>query len=307
MTALAPAENRPHSAARRHAAGLSLIITASVLWSLSGLAVKLAGMHPVTFTCYRSICAAIPMALLMGLSSGRRPPVRWMALSAGIYTGVVGLLVAAMTWDTAAMGILLQYTAPAFCALFAWLFQRRSISRRTALAMAIAAAGMAVMIGSRGMGSSLVGPACGLASGVAFGAIILVLPQIDRAAGGKANPFQIVLFNNAGAAALLLPLCLVLGATAATPTQLLIVGATGIIQLAFPYVLFQFGLRRVSPVEASLLLLLEPVLNPIWVALVVRERPDWGTVVGGIAILIAMTIEAIRPPAESSEAAGASA
>jgi drug/metabolite transporter (DMT)-like permease len=59
-------------------------------------------------------------------------------------------------------------------------------------------------------------------------------------------------------------------------------------------VLFQFALRRVTPVDASLLTLLEPVLNPIWVALLTPERPDLATYIGGAAIVVALIIEATK-------------
>jgi drug/metabolite transporter (DMT)-like permease len=220
-----------------------------------------------------------------------------MLASATLYTVVVSLLITSMTASTAAVGILLQYTAPLFCALFAWLFLRRVISKGTLFAMAVAALGIGIMVaGSWKGGEHWLGPVAGLISGAAFGALILVLEKIDRAAGpGGANPFAIVLFNNAGAAALLLPMCLGKGVLSAESWKLGAVCVTGVVQLAIPYVLFQLALRRVRPVDASLLILLEPVLNPLWVALATTERPDAFTVAGGVAILIAMIVEAVKP------------
>ena len=111
--------------------------------------------------------------------------------------------------------------------------------------------------------------------------------------------------NNAGAAVILIILCM----ASHTPMlgdarQMAIVTVTGVIQLAIPYALFQMALKRVEPVDASLLILLEPVLNPIWVALVFPERPDWPTVVGGAAILAAMVIEALKPELNDDESSG---
>jgi len=221
-----------------------------------------------------------------------------MALSAVIYTAVVSLLITAMTRGTAASGILLQYTGPIFCALFAWIFQRRSIGRRTALAMIVGSAGIAVMIaGKRSTGPGTgdwVGPCCGLLSGIGFGALILILEKLDRASGGAANPVQVVFFNNLGAALVLLPIAAWAAPLTLNPAQLAIVGATGVVQLSVPYLLFQLALRRVEPVDASLLILLEPVLNPVWVAMATSERPDVATVMGGAAILLAMVLEATK-------------
>ena len=281
------------------ASGVAMLLVASVLWSLSGVVVKVVRIDSIAFAFWRSLAAAAVMALLLPLGRGRLPPLPWMLASATLYTVVVSLLIMSMTASTAAVGILLQYTAPVFCALFAWVFLRRRISRGTLVAMCVAGVGIGVMVGGNWRGNDLVGPVTGLISGAAFGALILVLEKIDRAAGpGGANPFAIVLFNNAGAAAILLPLCALQGVLWHAPWKLALVGATGVVQLAIPYVLFQLALRRVRPVDASLLILLEPVLNPLWVALATSERPDLFTVAGGAAILVAMVVEAVKPARE---------
>jgi drug/metabolite transporter (DMT)-like permease len=285
------------------ASGVAMLIAASVLWSLSGVVVKVVQIPPGAFAFWRSLGAAAIMAALLPLGRGRLPPLPWMLASATLYTVVVSLLITSMTASTAATGILLQYTAPLFCALFAWAFLRRRISAGTMVAMSVAAVGIAIMVVGGWKGENWVGPVTGLVSGAAFGALILVLEKIDRAAGpGGANPFAIVLFNNAGAAAILLPLSWWQGALPAAPWKIGLVCATGVVQLAIPYVLFQLALRRVRPVDASLLILLEPVLNPVWVALATNERPDAFTLAGGAAILAAMVVEAVKPANEERPA-----
>lgn len=273
-------------------AGVAMLLAAAVLWSLSGVAVKVANIDPVAFAFFRSLAAGVVMLPLIGFGRGAWPQARWMAASVLLYTTVVTLLILSMTRSTAATGILLQYTGPIFCAFFAWLFQGRTIGKRTAVAMGIAIVGMSVMIAGGWEREGWVGPTCGVLSGVAFGALILVLEQNERAVGG-ANPFAVVLINNGGAALILLPLCIYRGQlTQVTPWQLSLVGLTGVIQLALPYVLFQIALRRVRAVDASLLILLEPVLLPIWVAMATGEVPSIWTLIGGAAILIAMAVEA---------------
>ena len=285
-----PALTRPG-----RAAGVAMLLVAAAMWSVSGVAVKVARMDPVAFAFYRSLAAAGVMLALLPLARdlGRPPRAKWAVVSALLYTVVVSLLILSMTVSTAATGILLQYTGPVFCALFAWAFQGRRIGGKTLAVMAVATCGIAVMVVGGWREGNWLGPASGLASGVAFGALILVLEKNDRAAGGV-NPLALVLLNNAGAALLLLPICLARGVLAATPGQLAIVGATGVFQLALPYLLFQLALRRVRPVDASLLILLEPVLNPIWVALATSERPDLPTLLGGAVILVAMVMEAVK-------------
>src|SRR5438094_880206 len=84
---------------------------------------------------------------------------------------------------------------------------------------------------------------------------------------------MVVLLTNLGAVAVLLPMALAGHVATAPAGKVGVVLAVGVVQLAVPYALFQFALRRVTPVDASLLTLLEPVLNPVWVALLTPERP----------------------------------
>jgi drug/metabolite transporter (DMT)-like permease len=281
---------------RRRAVGVLILIVTSILWSLSGVVVKLVAIEPVPFAFWRSLAAGLVVVLLIPLSRDRLPDWRWMLLAVGIYTAVVSLLIIAMTRSTAAAGILLQYTGPAFCALLAWILQRRRISARTWLAVGIALGGVAIMVFGGEFPQGWVGPVCGILSGAAFGALILVLEKLDRLAGGRANPFAIVAMNNLGCAAVLWVICAIWSIPVAVQSwQLAMVLGCGVVQLGIPYVLFQLGLRRVSPVDASLLILLEPVLNPVWVWLAMGERPDAATFVGGAAILAAMVLEATNP------------
>jgi drug/metabolite transporter (DMT)-like permease len=268
-----------------------MLIAASAFWSLSGVAVKIVRIDPIAFAFWRSAAAAAAMAALVPLSSGRLPPMRWMLLSVILYTAVVTLLITAMTRSTAAAGILLQYTGPVWCALLAWVFTRRSIHGRTVLSLIIAAVGIGIMVAGESDAVVLV---FGLLSGVAFGALILTLQHLESS--GAINTFAVILLNNLGCTIILLPVCLHAGTLSWPLWKLGVVWATGAIQLALPYVLFQFALRRVGPVDASLLILLEPVLNPVWVWMVVGERPGLATFVGGAAILAAMIIEASKPP-----------
>jgi drug/metabolite transporter (DMT)-like permease len=78
-----------------------------------------------------------------------------------------------------------------------------------------------------------------------------------------------------------------LGEWSLLPAALLL-AAMGCIQIAAPYVLFSFGLQRVSSVEGSLLALVEPLLNPVWVVLFVGEQPTAPTLAGGLLIILAL-------------------
>jgi drug/metabolite transporter (DMT)-like permease len=148
-------------------AGVAMLVVAAVLWSVSGIAVKLAArdlpdgtraaMDPFAFAMYRSLFAALAMLPLLPFSKGNLPRLRPMLASVALSAAVYAMLIVSMTVSTSGTGILLQYTGPIFCALFAWLFQGRTIGRKTLVAMAIASAGIAVMIAGGLMGNDTAG------------------------------------------------------------------------------------------------------------------------------------------------------
>lgn len=280
-----------------------LLLVAAALWSISGVAVKVIAVDSVTFAAWRSTGAAALMLLLLPLFRGSWPAAKWSVLSVVLYTLVVGLLITAMTYSTAAAGILLQYTAPVWCALFAWLLMSRRPSHIQIIAMLIAMGGIAFMLwggggsgGEDGGGRStgILAPAAGLVSGVCFGALLLVLEKMNARSSGTLNPASIVLINNAGAAILLTIMAGFFGADLwIQPWKIAAICAVGMVQLALPYLLFQIALRHVPATTAGLLILLEPVLNPVWVALFTAEVPGLPTLIGGCCILAGLILQII--------------
>ena len=89
-----------------------------------------------------------------------------------------------------------------------------------------------------------------------------------------------------------------------TLDQTIILAVMGGLQLGMPYFLFSKGLRTVPLQEASLIALIEPVLNPLWVALIVGEIPSLATLVGGAIIVFGLAVRYLWPvfarPAETA-------
>ena len=70
----------------------------------------------------------------------------------------------------------------------------------------------------------------------------------------------------------------------------------GVFQIGLAYVFFTKAIRQVSALEASLLLLIEPVLNPMWTWLVHGESPGSFTLIGGTVIVTATALRAATAP-----------
>lgn len=288
-----------------------MLIGAATLWSLTGPAVKLIDELPALgFSFWRSVGAGLAAGMFVLIRRGvskkspaaappPAPPAGPMTVAGLLYIANVTLLIYAMRAGTAASGILLQYTGPVWVAVIGWALLRRRIVPRTLVALALATLGVGVMLA--GTSGTLAGSLYGIGSGLSYGSLILALDWLDRTnahrgRGNTTDPALVVFWLNLAVIVVLLPLAAAQGALGLSlgwPTVAFMIGF-GVVQLAIPYALFQMALPRVGPVDASLIVLLEPVLNPLWTFLAVGERPDTATFAGGALLLAALAVEATK-------------
>jgi DME family drug/metabolite transporter len=151
----------------------------------------------------------------------------------------------------------------------------------------------------------------GLGSGITYAGVVLFLTALRHESSA-----WLIVMNLLGSAFVIGVFALMLNdrATAAdwftapSAKQLAVLAAFGALQMAIPYWLFARGLRSVSPQEAGIITLLEPVLNPIWAYLIApgQEKPTVWTLTGGFMLLGALACRYIpmrRRPSAGSEKA----
>lgn len=248
------------------------------------------GVDPLAIACLRSAFAGL--VLMWALPRLGRVPRLRVGLTAVVYTLVVGSFVLATAGTSAANAILLQYAAPLLVAVGAvWLFHER-LSRRALVALALGMVGVAVILCFSWGTPGRVGVLYGIGSAVAFASLMLLQRSIRTG-----RPAALSSLYNLTAALLMLPLAWhVLDLSLAA---WLVVAVMGTVQLGIPYALFIRGLQRIPATDAALITLVEPVLNPVWVWLAVREEPHWSTFIGGALILLALVVRfaGLRAPA----------
>jgi drug/metabolite transporter (DMT)-like permease len=309
------APTTPSAAAKRsHAAGLALIVSAALLWSSGGLGIKLVHAHPLAIAGYRGFFAVPVMLLALWFASraaqpgGRRSgaanvraalgrPSTWYV--AVTYAVVVVLFVAATRLTTAANAILLQYTSPVHIALLSPLLLRERVAWWDWVAIGVAGCGVALLFysGDGAAGGAALGNVLALVSGVAFGLLGLLLrrERLEAVRRGEVNAdvaespvgaLVAVALGNALAALSVSPWMVLHGP--ADPTSVAVLLGLGIVQIGLSYVLFVAGTARVTAIEAGLASTIEPVLNPLWVAVGYGELPSLGAVAGGALIVVAV-------------------
>jgi len=266
--------------------GRFIILAAALLWSLAGVFIKFLDLHPLTIVLYRSFFAALVFTPFLKRSDCRfSAPILVSVVS---YTAAISAFVSANKLTTAANAIVLQYTAPVFVFLFSRLVLGEKISHINGLTLAVSMVGVGIISFDSAGEPEMVGVLVALLSGVFF-AVYMVNLRMAK----DVNLVYLNWFNNIVCALLLLPF--VISQLALTLNQAWILALMGAVQLGLPYFLFSKGLEMVSLQEAALIALIEPVLNPLWVALTVGEIPSLATVAGGGMILVGLGIRYLWP------------
>jgi drug/metabolite transporter, DME family len=261
------------------------LLAAAVLWSTAGAAIKLSALTGWQIAAGRSLVAGA--FVLLFFPEARRLPTRRVLLVAVAYAFTVVLFVLATKLTTAANAIFIQDTAPLWVLLLSpWLLRERP-TRSELLAVPIYMLGLGLFFLDDLSAGQRLGNWVALASGVAF-ALSIVGLRLVSTAGTSA-----LAWGNLLAALMALPFWG--GGPALRPADLGLLLYLGIFQLGLAYVLFSFGLRGTPAVEASLLVLLEPVLNPIWSFLLTGERPGPWALAGGAIVLAATAWRTLAP------------
>ncbi len=270
-----------------------LILAAAVLWSTAGAAIKTSGLDGWQLSGGRSLVAGL--FLLAAVREARRRPTLRVLLVSVAYAFTVVLFVVATKLTTAANAIFIQDAAPLFVLFLSPLLLRELPTRGELLAVPIYALGLGMFFLDELSGGQLAGNLIAVGSGIAFAFSIVGL-RLLRDEGPAA-----LVYGNFLAALVALPVGL--GGPAPTPLDLGLVLYLGIFQLGLAYLCFSRGLLHTPAVEASLLMLLEPVLNPIWTFLAAGERPGPWAIAGGAVVLAATAWRTVAPVVAARAAA----
>jgi drug/metabolite transporter (DMT)-like permease len=278
---------------QRFLAPILLVITA-LLWSLGGVLIKSIDWPPMAIAAGRSI-AAIPVLLVFagpafaGLRRGRRQRFTFSPAQVGgaiAYAATVALFVFATRMTTAANAIFLQYTAPIYVAIIGrWYLGERPLPIDWWV-IAVALGGIALFFLDRLTTFGFWGNITALASALAFASLVILLRK-ER----TGSPINIVILGNiivgiAGAPFLL-------RAPLFQPRALWLVLVLGVVQLGLSYALYAEAIKHVTALEAMLIPLIEPILNPVWVMLALGERPGPWAIAGATLVLSAVLVRGI--------------
>ena len=258
------------------------LILAAVLWSSGGILIKLVDWNPVAIAGTRSGIAALVMMAYL------RKPVKIKkekAIGAFFYSATVILFVIANKMTTAANTILLQYSAPVWVALMSGWILKEKVRKLDWAAIGAVMVGMVLFfVGDLEVGQ-MMGNLIAVFAGITLAGLVVCLKLVK-----DGTPVEVPLMGNIITFIIALPFIL-----GSMPDAESIVGLIllGVFQLGISYILFAEASKHVSAVEAILIPVIEPLLNPIWVFLFAGEAPGPFSIVGGLVVVTAVVIRSL--------------
>ncbi|HYV86572.1 MAG TPA: DMT family transporter [Patescibacteria group bacterium] len=266
-----------------------LVAVAAVLFSTGGAVIKATTLGGWQVACLRSGIAVV--AVLLMLPAARRRPEPASFLVGLSYAATLVLFVLATKMTTAANAIFLQSTAPVYVLLLSPRILGEPARRRDLLFLLLLGSGLALFfVGHEAPQATaprpVAGNVLGALSGLTWALTLVGLRFMGRreARGGPGAATAVVVGNLIACLA-----CLprALPFTGAGPRDVAAIAYLGVVQIGVAYVCLTLGLRHVGALPATILLFIEPVLNPIWAFLVHGERIAPLALCGGAIILTA--------------------
>jgi drug/metabolite transporter (DMT)-like permease len=271
--------------------GALLVACAAVCWSSGGLIARLVTTSPWTTSLWRSVSASIFLAVVLWIARRRSIVAQWRDGGMPVVAVAVCMALAStcfifsLAHTSVANTLILISMGPYVAGLLGWLWLGERVAPRTWVTMGVALAGAVVMVSDSYGRGAIVGDLLAIVMAVSFAtATVLVRrhPEIQMMP----------------AAALATSLTALVALPFAEPLQtgprdLALLTLFGVGNYGTGFLLFMAGARSIPAAQSALVGMLETVLGPLWVWLVLDERPGVATLTGGALILAALLANAL--------------
>jgi drug/metabolite transporter (DMT)-like permease len=251
--------------------GTLTMLSASVCFSLGGLLIKMVPWNPLAINGVRNLIASCVIGLYICFTH-HRIKVNFTVLSGAVcMAGVTTMFTIANKLTTAGNAIVLQYSAPIWIILLMFVFFGKKPSRLEAVTIILVLAGILCFFFDSLSTGKIVGDLIAFLSGL-FYAGMFMLNQFE-----KGDPLSSIVIGQFLCGLVLSPMTL--RETVFSPSALAAVFILGTVQVGLAYILFSIGTRLTDPVTASIINAMEPILNPILVAVF------YGEMLGGLSLI----------------------
>lgn len=271
-----------------------LIVLGAVLFSTGGAAVKGTTLSGWQVAGFRSGVACLTLFLL--LPQARRG-FSWRVVPVAVsYAAVLTFYVLANKLTTAANTIFLQSTAPLYLLVLSPLVLKERIRRQdlwfmVALAIGLSLFFVSIEAPSVSAPAPLMGNLLGACAGVSWALTLLGLRWLAKHPDNS-SPVTAAALGNLFAFLICAGWAFPVAASA--PADWLLIAYLGVFQIGLAYVFVTAAIHRITAFEASLFVLVEPVLNPVWAWLILGEAPAALALLAGAMILMATIVRTLQ-------------
>lgn len=257
------------------------------LWSIGGLLFKYMSWSPFLIAGGRSLFSAMVMAIYMYMSKTKLNICKYSVGAGFSLMGVLICFVVANKLTTAANAIVLQYVAPIFVLIISIAFFHHKVHKKEVFIVGITLIGIVLFFFDELSPGNILGNFVAILAGLFF-AIMLTVVGFG---GGEDDSIRLsgVLIGHILTAIVGISIGIPMTETYA-PMEFVLIVILGVLQLGIPYVLYGLASKDCSPLACSLIGMLEPILNPIWVLIFYGEVPGFYALIGGIIVIAAVTI-----------------
>lgn len=279
---------------KENTAIIEMLICAT-LWSIAGIFMKLLPWNGFAVAGLRSLIAGLTIAVYI-LLKGMHIMVNRRTVITGIFTACVYTCFAvANKLTTAANAIVLQFTSPVFIVIFSALILKKRIRRSDALVVCFTLAGIALFFFDQLQPGYILGNFVAIAAGMFMAGMFMAVGELE----GEER-FSGILIGQSLTFLAGLPFVIATRPefTLVSTLSILILG---VFQLGISYVMYVESSKYCPPLACSLLGAAEPLLNPVWVLIFDGERPGIFALIGGVIVVVSITLWCIFGQEKAAE------
>lgn len=260
------------------------MVICAMLWSIAGIFMKLLPWNGFAVASIRSLFAGLTISLYM-LITHRKFTLNRKTLISGVMTGCVYICFAcANKMTTSANAIVLQFTSPVFIVVFSALFKKQRIRKADMITVLITLLGISLFFFDQLKPGYVLGNFVAILSGILMAGMFMLVGDLDGESRYSAITIGQVFTFLVGLPVVLVTRPEITGVSAAAIIIL------GVLQLGISYILYVKASTHCSALACCLLGVIEPLLNPVWVAIFAGEKPGIFALIGGVIVIVTITV-----------------
>jgi len=276
---------------KEHTRGFALTLIGVLVLTPDTLLIRLIDIDPWTMNLWRGLLMSFSLTVcyLLVARGQALAGVKALGLAgvavAGIYSINAITFVLALDHTQVANVLIIIASTPLIAALLSIIFLKERVALPTWLAIAGAMAGISIVVSDGARAGTSLGDLLALATAIALAVTFIIIRHNKHV-----NMIPATAFGALISALIAMPFAEPLQLEGA---QLGLMLLLGLVIMPLSFGLITLGPRSIPAPEVALLLLLETVLGPIWVWLVIDEKPSEMTIIGGCVVISAVMLQSI--------------